>query len=224
MELRPVSIDNPTAIEHQNVPQEHRGLHDFLYSSEDEHTATAVTTPLMTRVMASSIPVSVWIEEVGEAKIAGVYAVFDQANTPQYIGYSRNVSLSLKSHLTQHGEEICALVKVQPFTFPKRAEMEQLRDEWIAALPSPPLGNSNGSSEWAGTLKDAAVQAMSVEERQAYEDKKVKLQKAMALGVAQTGSSQSQSEAERRQNLESALKDDNWSEVIDKQTQETRTQ
>jgi putative sterol carrier protein len=65
---------------------------------------------------------------------------------------------------------------------------------------------------------------MSVAERQAYEDKKVKLQKAMALGVVQTGSSQSQSEAERRQNLESALKDDNWSEVIHKQTQETRSE
>ncbi|NJK30244.1 MAG: GIY-YIG nuclease family protein [Acaryochloris sp. RU_4_1] len=218
-----MSIDNPTAIEHQNVPQEHQGLHNFLYGSEDEHTA-AVTTLLTASATASPIPISVWIEEAGEAKIAGVYAVFDQANTPHYIGYSRNVSLSLKSHLTQHGEEICALVKVQPFTFPKRAEMEQLRDEWIAALPSPPPGNTNGSSEWAGTLKDAAVQAMSVEERQAYEDKKVKLQKAMALGVAQTGSSQSQSEAERRQNLESAIKDDNWSAVIREQTQETRPQ
>jgi hypothetical protein len=102
--------------------------------------------------------------------------------------------------------------------------MEQLRDEWISALPSPPPGNADGSSEWADTVRDAAVQAMSVAERQAYEDKKVKLQKAMALGVVQTGSSQSQSEAERRQNLESALKDDNWSEVIHKQTQETRSE
>jgi hypothetical protein len=219
-----MSIDNPKAIEHQNVPQEHRGLHDFLYSSEDEHTATAVTAPLSARATASPISVPIWLEEAGEAKIAGVYAVFDQAHNPQYIGYSRNVSLSLKSHLTQQGGDICALVKVQPFTFPKRAEMEQLRDEWISALPSPPPGNADGSSEWADTVRDAAVQAMSVAERQAYEDKKVKLQKAMALGVVQTGSSQSQSEAERRQNLESALKDDNWSEVIHKQTQETRSE
>ena len=219
-----MGIENPNSIEHQNVPQEHRGLHDFLYSSDDEHTVTATTAPITERTTKIPILVSAWIEEVGDTKVAGVYAVLDQDNNPQYIGYSRNVCLSLKSHITQHGEETCSLVKVQPFKFPKRAEMEQLRDEWIAALPSPPPGNTSVSGEWAGTVRDAAVQAMSAEERQAHEEKKVKLQKAMALGVTQTESSQPQNEAERRQDLEAAIKDDNWSEVIREQTQETRSE
>jgi hypothetical protein len=34
-----------TAIEHQNVPEGHQGLHGFLYGSEDEHTAAVTTTP-----------------------------------------------------------------------------------------------------------------------------------------------------------------------------------
>ncbi|WP_299413840.1 GIY-YIG nuclease family protein [Acaryochloris sp. IP29b_bin.148] len=215
-----MGIENPNAIEHQNVPQAHQGLHEFLYSSDDEHTAETAAPPTPDQATDTPILVSTWCEAAGDAKIAGVYAVFDQAGNPQYVNYSRNVSLSLKSHISQHGEEICAQVKVQPFKFPKRAEMEQLRDEWIAAFPSPPPGNT-GDGQWAGTVKDAAVQAMSAQERQAYEEKKVKLQKAMALGVA--GNTQPQSEAERRQNLESAIKDDNWSEVIREQAKETRS-
>lgn len=218
-----MGIENPNAIEHQNVPQAHQGLHDFLYSSDDEHTTETATAPTTDKALKTPIPVSAWFEESGEAKVAGVYAVFDQAGNPQYVNYSRNVSLSLKSHITQQGEDTCAQVKVQPFKFPKRAEMEQLRDEWIAAFPSPPPGNS-GNGDWTGSVRDAAVQAMSAEERQAYEDKKVKLQKAMALGVTQAGSAPPQSEAERRQDLESAITDDNWSEVIREQTQETRSE
>lgn len=217
-----MGIENPNAIEHQNVPQAHQGLHDFLYSSDDEHTADTATAPTTNQAIEAPIPISTWLAASGDSKVAGVYAVFDQAGNPQYVNYSRNVSLSLKSHITQQGEDICAQVKVQPFKFPKRAEMEQLRDEWIAAFPSPPPGNT-GDGKWAGTVRDAAVQAMSSQERQAYEDKKVKLQKAMALGVAQAENSQPQSEAERQQDLESAIKDDNWSEVIREQTQETRS-
>lgn len=216
-----MGIENPNAIEHQNVPQAHQGLHDFLYSSDDEHTSETAATPTPDQATEAPILVSIWREAAGDTKIAGVYAVFDQAGHPQYVNYSRNVSLSLKSHISQHGEEICAQVKVQPFKFPKRAEMEQLRDEWIAAFPSLPPGNT-GDGQWAGTVKDAAIQAMSAQERQAYEEKKVKLQKAMALGVA--GSTQPQGEAERRQNLESAITDDNWSEVIREQTKETHAE
>lgn len=216
-----MGIENPNAIEHQNVPQAHQGLHDFLYSSDDEHTAEAASTPTLDQGTESPIPTSTWCEATGDVKVAGVYAVFDQAGNPQYVNYSRNVSLSLKSHISQHGEDICALVKVQPFKFPKRAEMEQLRDQWIAAFPSLPPGNT-GDGKWAGSVKDAALQAMSAQERQAYEEKKVKLQKAMALGVA--SNAQPQSEAERRQDLESAINDDNWSEVIREQTKETRAE
>lgn len=216
-----MSIENPNAIEHQNVPQAHQGLHDFLYNSDDEHTVDSATVPVSDKVIEAPIPVSAWFEAAGDAKVAGVYAVFDQAGNPQYVNYSRNVSLSLKSHITQQGESTCAQVKVQPFKFPKRAEMEQLCDEWIAEFPEPPPGNS-GNGNWTGSVKDAAVQAMSAEERQAYEDKKVKLQKAMALGVTQAASVLPPSEAERRQSLESAITDDNWSEVVREQTQETR--
>lgn len=42
----------------------------------------------------------------------GVYAIFDGADLLQYIGYSRDVFLSLKQHLIRQPEK-CVAVKVQ---------------------------------------------------------------------------------------------------------------
>jgi hypothetical protein len=217
-----VTTEPSTSIEHQNVPQAHRGLHDFLYSSEDEHSVATTAIPVVEIVSDSPVDVETWCTETAEVKIAGVYAVLNGDRQTQYIGYSRNVALSLKSHLTQWGAETCAFVKVQPFKFPKREEMEQLRDEWIAALPQTPPGNTDNSGAWAGTVRDAASQVMSEAERQAYEEKKLKLRRAMADGTLHQEAPLVQNDAERSQTLESAVEDDNWSAVIREQTQETK--
>jgi hypothetical protein len=207
-------------IEHQNVPQAHRGLHDFLYSSEDEHSAEAIATSTLEQTIDTPVALEVWCDQVQNAKVAGVYAVIDGDRQTQYIGYSRNVALSLRSHLTQMGAEVCAWVTVQAFKFPKRDEMERLQNEWIAALPGPPPGNLDGT--WAGTVKDAATQVMSAAEREAYEEKKLKLRRAMADGSLHQEEVKAQSEGEQRQDLAAAMNDDNWSAVIREQTQETQ--
>jgi hypothetical protein len=208
--------DPNTAIEHQQVPQEHRGLHDFLYSSTDEHgveTASAVGTI----TTDANAPIEDWCNTAQNAKVAGVYAVLNSSQQTQYVGYSRNVTLALRSHLTAHGADVCALVRVQPFKFPKREEMEQLRDQWIADLPSPPPGNTDGSKDWAGTVRDAAVQVMSEAERAIYEEKKLKLRKAMADGSLHKENISASAD------LDAKLQDDNWSAVIGEQTQETHS-
>jgi hypothetical protein len=216
-----VTTEQSTSIEHQNVPQAHRGLHDFLYSSDDEHSAVALEAPTLEINTDNTIALEAWCAETAEAKVAGVYAVLDGDRQTQYIGYSRNVTLSLKSHLTQHGAQTCAFVKVQPFKFPKREEMEQLRDAWIAELPQPPSGNADTSGTWAGTVKDAACQTMSPAEREAYEEKKLKLRRAMADGTLHQETPQAQTDAQRQQAIEAAVEGDNWSAVIQEQTQET---
>jgi hypothetical protein len=199
------------SIEHQHVPQEHQGLHDFLYSADDEHGAT-VLAPI---AIATELPIAVieWCDTVQNTKVAGVYTVLNQQQQPQYIGYSRNVALSLRSHLTTHGTETCALVRVETFKFPKREEMEQLRDRWLAELPTTPPGNT-AQEEWAGTVRDAAVQVMSATEKALYEEKKLKLRRAMADGSLQQ---------EEAANLPAKVQDDNWSAVISEQTQETHS-
>jgi hypothetical protein len=214
------------SIEHQNVPTEHRGLHDFLYSSDDEHAVeeASVTSELLNNGV-DIMPLAAWLGVASNTKIAGVYAVLNAERCTQYIGYSRNVLLSLNGHVAQNGEQNCAYVRVQTFKFPKRQEMEDLRDAWIAQLDTIPPGNGTELQTWATTLGEIANSAMSSEERQAYEDKKLKLRKAMAdTTLTQEVESLDKSEIERRQQLDAAVNQDDWSVVINAQTQETKSE
>ncbi|WP_264327366.1 GIY-YIG nuclease family protein [Romeriopsis navalis] len=206
-------------IEHQDVPAAHQGLHDFLYSADDEHSAAPTIATAVAATTDTPRSLQTWCDDAKNAKIAGVYAVMNADRQTQFISYSRNVALSLKSHLLQHGEEVCAIVTVETFRFPKRAAMEQLRDEWIAALPSPPPGNIDGS--WATTIKDASSQAMSDAERAAYEEKKLKLRRAMADGTLNKEILATPTADSQREDLAAAMNEDNWSAVIREQTQET---
>jgi len=220
-----VETENNLQIEHQNVPVEHQGLHSFLYSSESEHAVTAVTASPDTVSDGSQVlPLEIWCDRSQNTKTAGVYAVLAANRETQYIGYSRNVLLSLKGHLTQNGAETCALVRVQPFTFPKREAMEELRDAWLSELDYIPPGNGEMSGMWAATVGEVAKAAMSAAERQAYEEKKLKLRKAIADTTLKTETEKLNiSDDEQRRRLEEAVKNDDWSGVIDTQTQETRS-
>ncbi|MEA5581716.1 GIY-YIG nuclease family protein [Nodularia harveyana UHCC-0300] len=217
--------DKNLPIEHQNVPVNHRGLHEFLYSSDDEHDITEViATPELANNGAEIIPLETWRTASDNAKIAGVYAVLDAQSQTQYIGYSRNVLLSLNGHVSQYGEQKCAFVRVQTFKFPKRQEMEDLRDAWIAELETTPPGNVADGGIWASTVGEAAKAVMSEAERQAYEEKKLKLRKAMADSTLSAEIENIEgSSAERQHRLEAAVKNDNWSSVIEEQTEETKS-
>ncbi|MEO1672492.1 MAG: GIY-YIG nuclease family protein, partial [Cyanobacteria bacterium J06631_2] len=62
---------------------------------------------------------------------------------------------------------------------------------------------------------------MTAAEKNAYEEKKLKLRKAMAdatlVDELESQNTQSESEVQRRQNLEAAVKNDDWSSVIESQ-------
>ncbi len=222
-----VPQETEASIEHQNVPVAHRGLHDFLYSSADEHGVGASTAPAATieSVADQVLPLEDWCALAGDAKVAGVYGVWDGDRQLQYVNISRNVALSLKGHLTQLGADLCAFVRVQPFAFPKREVMAALQAAWIVENGPVPLGNRDTDSLWAETTGAAALAAMSATERAAYEEKKLKLRKAMAdssLGREQpVVSPDSATDATRRQDLEHAVQGDDWSGVIREQTQKT---
>ncbi|MBE9199278.1 MULTISPECIES: GIY-YIG nuclease family protein [unclassified Nodularia (in: cyanobacteria)] len=217
--------ENNVPIEHQNVPVNHRGLHEFLYSSDDEHDTTEVAiTPTLVNNGLDIMPLETWRTADQNAKIAGVYAVLDAEGQTQYIGYSRNVLLSLNGHVSQYGEEKCAFVRVQTFKFPKRQEMEDLRDAWIGELECTPPGNAAEGGMWASTVGEAAKAVMSEAERHAYEEKKLKLRKAMAdSSLSKEIEAVDASAEERQRQLEAAVKNDDWSSVIDAQTKETKS-
>ena len=211
-----MEADNPIAIEHQNVPEAHQGLHGFLYGSDDEHgSLTKTGAPNLESQGDAVMSVTDWYTQAANAKIAGVYAVLDCDRQLQYVGYSRNVPLSLRGHVTQMGENTCAFLRLKTFKFPKREEMEQLRDAWIAENGKVPSGNGVERDRWANTVGEAAKLVMSEVDREAYEQKKLKLRKAMADQDLNKELDQlSASEADRRQSLEAAVENDDWSAVI----------
>ena len=59
---------------------------------------------------------------------------------------------------------------------------------------------------------------MSAAERQAYDEKKLKLRKAMAEAESREVGEE---EGDRRQDLETAVTQDDWSSLVQQQTQET---
>ncbi|WP_424405506.1 GIY-YIG nuclease family protein [Microcoleus sp.] len=223
MEADRANAGQDLAIEHQNVPVAHEGLHNFLYSSDSEHSAAAAVSEVEndgTQVMS----IDTWRSLATNAKVAGVYAVTDSARNTQYIGYSRNILLSINGHIAQNGAENCAFVRVQTFKFPKREEMESLRDAWIAELGTIPPGNGADSEMWASTVGQAARAAMSADEQQAYEEKKLKLRKAMADStLTKELETAAKIDGERHEHLEAAVNNDDWSAVIQSQTQETKS-
>ena len=215
-----------TPLEHQNVPFAHQGLHSFLYSSDDEHNADNSADKNADSATAeinfdgtNMVEISQW-SRAENVKIVGVYAVIDCDRIYQYIGYSRDVLRSLKGHVTQNGTQVCTYIRVKTFKFPKRQAMEALKNEWISELNYIPVGNREGDT-WASTIGEAAKATMSEAERNAYEEKKLKLRKAMAdttlVDELEAQNSQSATEVQRRQQLEAAVKNDDWSSVIESQ-------
>lgn len=209
-----------TPLEHQNVPVAHEGLHSFLYSSDSEHTTAS--EPVAIEANGTEITeISVWEKQAENAKIPGVYAVIDSDRIYQYIGYSRDVLRSVKGHIAQNGTQVCYYIRVKTFKFPKRQAMEALKEEWMAELDYLPSGNTAEGNSWASTIGEAAKATMTEAEKNAYEEKKLKLRKAMAdatlVDELAKQDSQTESEVQRRQKLEAAVKNDDWSSVIESQ-------
>ncbi|HEY9638868.1 MAG TPA: GIY-YIG nuclease family protein [Coleofasciculaceae cyanobacterium] len=96
----------------------------------------------------------------------GVYAIFDAEKTLQFIGYSRDVSLSLKQHLVRQPQR-CYWLKVQTIDRPSRTVLDELREAWIAENGAVPLGNAAEEAAWNQPI-DAKLQ-MTAAEQAAYE-------------------------------------------------------
>ncbi|MBW4515326.1 MAG: GIY-YIG nuclease family protein [Timaviella obliquedivisa GSE-PSE-MK23-08B] len=111
-----------------------------------------------------------YLNEIGETTEqffgkVGVYAIFDQTKTLQFIGYSRDVSLSLKQHLVRQPEK-CYWLKVQTIDRPSRTILEEIRAAWITENGSTPVGNDAEESTWNQPI-DAKLK-MTAAEQAAY--------------------------------------------------------
>lgn len=96
----------------------------------------------------------------------GIYAIFDRQQTLQYIGYSRDVYLSLKQHLVRQ-PHCCDSVKVQTIDRPNRTILETIRAAWIAENGSIPAGNGTEAAIWNQPIDTKAL--MTPAEQTNYE-------------------------------------------------------
>jgi hypothetical protein len=77
----------------------------------------------------------------------GVYAIFDEQRILQYIGYSRDIYLSLKQHLVRQPDS-CYWLKVAIIDRPQRTTLENMRTDWIKENGVIPAGNAETNSIW----------------------------------------------------------------------------
>lgn len=96
----------------------------------------------------------------------GVYAIFGQEKVLQFVGYSRDVYLSIKQHLVRQPQS-CYWLKVQTIERPSRTVLENIERAWIAENGSVPLGNGEFKEQWTNPIDVKAL--MTPEEQENYQ-------------------------------------------------------
>lgn len=215
-----------TVVTDESVPEGHAGLHGFLYGEKGSEVHGSQTQQIAAKPGeddgSSIIPFQDYVNNRGKFKYAGVYAIYNNEDQIQYVGYSRNVIMSLKSHRGGVGPSRCCSVRVKIFTDPSllsKGRLEQEKNMWLDEYGVPP-GNSTDQDLW-DSGRVLSVKAMSEEERQDYEEKKLKLRKAMGENLYDEVEGEDEESSIRRLNLLRATEGDDWSGVIDRQTKET---
>ncbi len=123
------------------------------------------------------------INEDVQGKI-GVYAIFNQAKQMQYVGYSRDVYLSLKQHLIRQPQS-CYWVKIHTIARPSRKILEETASAWMEENGVTPRGNSTDKSFWTEPID--ANPAMTELEKAQYQESEainqIKIRKKVARRV-----------------------------------------
>ncbi len=118
----------------------------------------------------------------------GIYAIFNQDTQLQFVGYSRNVSVSLRQHLIRQPEQ-CYSFKVETIDRPSRTLLEDIRQKWLAENGAVPPGNGEVEAQWTEPIDVKPL--MTESERSAFEEaldegKKTKCIKQVARRVQAT--------------------------------------
>jgi len=101
-----------------------------------------------------------------QAKI-GVYAVFDREQILKFVGFSRDISLSLKQHLVRQPQS-CYWLKYYTIDRPSRTILDQIRAAWIAENGNVPTGNDIDAAKWNDPIDVKLL--MTEEERSQLEN------------------------------------------------------
>lgn len=96
----------------------------------------------------------------------GVYAIFDREEKLQFVGYSRDIFLSLKQHLVRQPEQ-CYWVKAQTIERPNRTILESIRDAWLQENGNSLSAENLDPTQWSDPID--AKPTMTSEEIATYE-------------------------------------------------------
>lgn len=105
------------------------------------------------------------INEELQKKI-GVYAIFNRDRELQFVGYSRDIYLSLKQHLVRQPQN-CYWIKLYTTDRPSRTILEETKQAWIAENGISPIGNGEAVTIWTQPIDAKAT--MTDEEKAQYE-------------------------------------------------------
>ncbi|AFY62284.1 GIY-YIG nuclease family protein [Synechococcus sp. PCC 6312] len=81
----------------------------------------------------------------------GVYAIFDQSDQVQYIGFSRDIYLSLRQHLVRQ-PQACYGFKFYAIDRPNRTQLDAIRQQWLNELGTIPPGNDTQQGAWENAI------------------------------------------------------------------------
>ncbi|XP_024368329.1 uncharacterized protein [Physcomitrium patens] len=207
------------------VPEGHKGLHGFLYGeggAEVHGSAGNKFNGVEGEDDGNAIILyEDYVSFRKSFKFAGVFAIYDFQDSLQYVNYSRHVVSTLRSLRARVGEEKCSSVRVKIYTDSSlitRAKLEEDKQSWLDSLGSAP-GNSTEKHLWEGAGNNVAL--MSEQEKIEYEEKKLKLRKAMGENLFDDVAGEDDDTRTRRLKLLQAVEGDDWSSVIDGQTKQT---
>jgi len=93
----------------------------------------------------------------------GVYAIFDSNKVLQYVGYSRDIYLSLQQYLVRQPQK-CYWLKVETIDRPNRTILEDIRQVWTEENGSIPPGNGKDEAAWTQPI-DAKLSLTSEEQK-----------------------------------------------------------
>ncbi len=117
----------------------------------------------------------------------GIYAIFDRSQILQFVGYSRDIYLSLKQHLVRQ-PDYCYWVKATTIDRPNRTWLESVQSSWLAENGSLPAGNDRDKSLWLDPI--STRHAMTAAESDSFDDldgvAQIKLLKQVARRVEET--------------------------------------
>ena len=117
----------------------------------------------------------------------GIYAIFDRSQELQFVGYSRDIYLSLKQHLVRQPEQ-CHWVKATTIDRPNRTFLESVQSSWITENGSTPIGNGEENSRWLDPI--STHHAMTAAESDSFADldgvAQIKLLKQVSRRVEDT--------------------------------------